>query len=203
MNPESSFEPEEISLFPLSTVLFPGGFLPLRIFEPRYLDMVSDCMKNNKGFGVVLIQEGTEAGQAASFFSLGTLVRIVDFDPLEDGLLGISCRGERKLRALSHTVRDDQLITAEVAMLPREPRLPVPPDYLALSDFLRQLFAREEIQALVRMINEDWDSAAWVGNRLAEVLPLEAVAKQNLLELQDPLQRLYVLDTVLKQQGIL
>lgn len=193
----------EIPLFPLNTVLFPGGPLPLRIFEPRYLDMVSACMKQDSGFGVVLIQEGEEAGSAAQFFKLGTLARIVDFDQLEDGMLGITCRGERKLRVLSHRVRNDQLILGRVELQPREARVAVPQDYLVLSEFLRKLMERDEVRPFVRLISEDWDSAVWVGSRLTELLPLEQAAKQNLLELQDPVERLYVLETVLRRQQII
>ena len=200
---DAAMEPLEIPLFPLNMVLFPGGPLPLRIFEPRYLDMVSMCMKHNMGFGVVLIREGAESGEAAEFFNIGTLTRILDFDQLEDGLLGISCCGERKLRVLSHRVRSDQLIIGQVELQPREARVPVPEDYISLSEFLSKLLQRQELQALVRLISEDWDSAAWVGSRLAELLPLEPAAKQGLLELQDPLQRLYMLDAVLRRQKII
>ena len=84
----------EIPLFPLKTVLFPGGVLPLRIFEPRYLDMVSQCLKSDSRFGVVAIVEGNEAGTGATFTEMGTLAQIVDFDQLEDGLLGLTCRGD-------------------------------------------------------------------------------------------------------------
>ena len=97
----------EAPIFPLNTVLFPGGVLPLRIFEPRYLDMVSDCMKNGTGFAVNLISEGREAGQPAEFRSLGTLTQIVDFDKLDDGFLGITAIGQQPLRVISHTGEDD------------------------------------------------------------------------------------------------
>ena len=87
-----------IPLFPLSTVLFPEGELKLRLFEPRYLDMVSECLRMDTGFGICLISAGKEAGQAAEFFSLGTYARIIDFEQMSDGLLGINVRGERRFR---------------------------------------------------------------------------------------------------------
>src|SRR5512143_1713141 len=93
-----------LSLYPLNTVLFPGGVLPLRIFEPRYLNMVSGCMKAGHGFAVVAIQEGSETGTAASFQKIGTLARIADFDRLENGLLGIICQGGQRLQVMSYQV---------------------------------------------------------------------------------------------------
>src|SRR5512144_1891243 len=114
---------QELPLFPLNTVLFPGGVLPLRIFEPRYLNMVSECMKADHGFGVVAIQEGSETGIAASFQKIGTLARIADFDRLEDGLLGITCQGGQRLQVMSHRVQADQLILGRVNFLPDDPPL--------------------------------------------------------------------------------
>ncbi|HEY7377666.1 MAG TPA: LON peptidase substrate-binding domain-containing protein, partial [Steroidobacteraceae bacterium] len=99
---------EEIALFPLNTVLFPGGPLPLRIFEPRYIDMVRRCLREQRGFGVVLIRSGNEVGPA-EFESVGTLARIVDFHALSDGLLGLVNVGERRFRVISRRRQDDGL----------------------------------------------------------------------------------------------
>ena len=93
-------ELRELPLFPLNAVLFPGGPLPLRIFEPRYLDMVSQCLREQSGFAVVLIGEGEEVEEATSFAATGTEARIVDFDRLEGGLLGISCIGRERVRVV-------------------------------------------------------------------------------------------------------
>ena len=99
-------------LFPLNTVLFPGGVLTLRLFEPRYLTMVGQCMREDKGFVVVLLRDGSEAGdeaEKAQFYAVGTEAKIIDFDQLDDGMLSISCRGGRLMRTQSHRVQPDQL----------------------------------------------------------------------------------------------
>ena len=87
----------ELPLFPLNSVIFPGGALPLRLFEPRYLDMVKDCMRNEHGFGIALIKNGNELGQAAKVYKTGTECRIADWETLPDGLLGITAYGETKI----------------------------------------------------------------------------------------------------------
>lgn len=191
---------QELPLFPLNTVLFPGGVLPLRIFEPRYLNMVSECMKADRGFGVVAIQEGSETGTAASFQKIGTLARIADFDRLEDGLLGITCRGGQRLQVLSYRVQADQLILGQIRFLPDDPpRLPLPV-HAPLLTFLRHVLEQEELQCYTRFLQPAWDSAAWVGNRVAELLPLSLGLKQALLELTDPTQRLDALRSLLQSE---
>ena len=101
---------EEVPLFPLNTVLFPGGPLPLRIFETRYTDMVRRCLRTESPFGVLLIREGVEAGGAAATMQLGTLARIVDFNPMPDGLLGIICRGESRFRVMERWRQADDWV---------------------------------------------------------------------------------------------
>ncbi len=193
----------QLPLFPLNTVLFPGGPLSLRIFEPRYLRMVSECMKLGTGFGVVLLREGAEVGEGAIFHDIGTVADIVDFDRLEDGLLGIACRGGHCFRVISHDTEPDQLIMGQVEMLPDEVEIPVPATQLELSDFLKNILARDEVRQYRELIAEDWGSAAWVGSRLAELLPLPLPAKQTLLELAKPVERLEVLHAILRDQQII
>ena len=125
------------ALFPLGTVLFPGGPLPLRIFETRYLDMISDCLRNEKHFGVCLISAGQEAGKAADAVAVGTLARIVDWNQLSGGILGITARGEKRFRVQSREVQNDQLIVGEVSVLEPEERLPIPDKHQNLIDLLR------------------------------------------------------------------
>src|SRR5688572_9527850 len=107
----------ELPLFPLNTVLFPGGPLPRRIFEPRYVDMVRDCMRDSAAFGVVLIRSGQEVGAVTSAADIGTSARIIDFNSLPDGLLGISCIGEQKFRVESRRVQPDGLNIGTVTWL--------------------------------------------------------------------------------------
>src|SRR5215213_566751 len=103
----------EFPLFPLNTVIFPGGMLPLRIFEPRYLDMVSNCLRNDTGFGVCLIKRGRETGQPAEIFTIGTLCKIVDWATLPDGLLGVTAQGERKIKVMASRVQSDHLLVGQ------------------------------------------------------------------------------------------
>jgi Lon protease-like protein len=186
-----------IALFPLHTVLFPGGPLPLRIFETRYTDMVRRCMRTQEPFGVVLIQEGDEAGVVATTATVGCTARIVDFHTLHDGLLGISCVGERKFRVLRVWRADDGLNMGEVAWLPAEPELPVPADCERLASTLRR--ALEELAEHYENVARKFDDAAWIGSRVAELLPIDLADKQALLELDDPLERLRSLLTVVKE----
>ena len=186
-----------IALFPLHAVLFPGGPLPLRIFETRYTDMVRRCMRTQQPFGVVMIQEGEEAGVVATTATVGCTARIVDFHTLRDGLLGISCVGERKFRVLRVWRADDGLNLGEVEWLPVEPELPVPADCERLVTTLRR--ALEELAEHYENVERKFDDAAWIGARIAELLPIELADKQALLELDDPIERLRSLLTVVKE----
>ena len=192
----------QVPLFPLNTVLFPGGTLPLRIFEPRYLTMVGDCMKRGAGFGVVLIREGSEAGEDVTFYATGTGATIADFDQLDDGMLGLTCRGGQMMRVQSHRRQPDRLVIGEVELLDAEPDEPVPDEYAAMSAFLRQVLTRDEAQDYRRWLDENWTSADWLGCRLCELLPLTLPSKQTLLE-TDPRQRLDVLYAVMEENQLL
>jgi Lon protease-like protein len=180
-----------IPLFPLHTVLFPGGPLPLRIFETRYTDMVRHCMREQQPFGVVLIQEGEEAGPVATSATVGCSARIADFYTLQDGLLGISCVGERKFRVLRVWRAADGLNMGEVSWLAAEPGLPLPAEHARLGDSVRA--AMDELAEHYQHVEKHFDDAAWVGGRLTELLPIELNDKQVLLELDDPLARLTAL----------
>lgn len=182
----------DISLFPLSTVLFPGGPLALRIFEPRYLDMVRDCTRNESCFGICLMLEAAETGAPALPAAVGTLARIADFYTHPDGLLGINVEGGARFRVSRTRVRDNGLVRGEVNCWPDEPVLPVPPEFGLLSTILERLI--EQVGGWWRAApRERYDDASWVGFRLAELLPLSSAERQQLLELIDPLERLRVL----------
>jgi uncharacterized protein len=186
-----SAEVRELPLFPLNTVLFPGGPLPLRIFEPRYLDMVSRCMREESGFAVVLLSEGEEAESSTSFAATGTEARIVDFDRLEGGLLGISCVGRERVRVVEAWREADGLNRGRIVDIEADPVVPVPIDQSWLTEVVRQVLP--ETGDTYRHV-ERRDDAAWIANRLAELLPLSLSDKQTLLELSDPLERLAVLE---------
>jgi Lon protease-like protein len=178
----------ELPLFPLSTVLFPGGPLRLRIFEPRYLDMVRHCLKESRPFGVVLILEGAEAGEVVSVAATGTSARVVDFDTLPDGLLGIACLGEQRFRLGRRWQQADGLNLAEVDYLPEDVPCALPADLAHLGELLREVLP--QLGDRYTHVTARYDDAGWVANRWAEVLPLSCAEEQQLLELADPLARL-------------
>jgi hypothetical protein len=180
----------ELPLFPLSTVLFPGGPVSLRIFEPRYLGMVSRCMREMHGFGVVLIDSGSEVGEA-QFVGVGTVAEIVDWHRRRDGLLGIEAQGRERFRVVRSRRQADGLYVGDLEPLPREPQIAFPDAFESLRGLLRSLL--EELGAQYARITPDYDDATWVGYRLAELLPLSGPARQALLELEDPLERLEAL----------
>ncbi|MEZ5487738.1 MAG: LON peptidase substrate-binding domain-containing protein [Steroidobacteraceae bacterium] len=178
----------EISLFPLNTVLFPGGPLPLRIFETRYTDMVRRCLREHSAFGVVLIRAGTEVGEVERTADIGTTARIVDFYQLPDRLLGITCSGEKKFKVLERRRQPDGLNVGTVEWLPAEPRQELPLEYAHLATLLRKVLP--ELGKIYESVPKHFDDAAWVGSRLVEILPISLGDKQACLEMQDPLQRL-------------
>jgi uncharacterized protein len=177
-----------IPLFPLNTVLFPGGPLKLRIFEPRYLEMVGRCMREEAGFGVALIVAGVEAGGPARTVNVGTLARISDFEQLPGGLLGITARGRERFRIDLVRQRSDGLNLADVEWLPAEPSVQLPDEYRILAELVRQ--ALPQVQVHYEVIETEYEDASWVSMRLAELLPLPHEDQQHCLEYVDPLERL-------------
>ena len=184
-----------LPLFPLNTVLFPGGPLPLRLFETRYLDMISRCMKNDSGFGVILIREGTETGVAVTH-EIGTIAKIVDWYQGSDGLLGITAVGEARFELRTMYTENDGLNVGEVDLLAPEPSMPLPAEYEPFAHILEGVL--EDLGHHYQTIDKDYNDATWVGSRLAEILPIGLEQKQFCLELRDPLQRLDVLRPLLK-----
>jgi Lon protease-like protein len=178
----------EIPLFPLGTVLFPGGPLGLRIFEARYIDMIRRCMREDTGFGVVLIREGPEAGGPATTFEVGTYARITDFSQQPDGLLGITALGTRRFRILERRRARDGLNLADVEWLPEEKTVPLPGEFAELGPAVEAAIVQAGAPYLG--VERRPSDAGWVSSRLAEILPLPATHKQHCLELDDPVERL-------------
>jgi Lon protease-like protein len=205
---ESSSEPSghaataasELPLFPLNLVLFPGGQLPLRIFEPRYVDMVRACMREGAPFGVVLIEAGAEVGPVTRTANVGTSARIVDFFQLPDGLLGIACVGERKFRIVERRVQSDGLNVGDVEWLGEEPSVPLPREYAHLAQLLERVLPRAGDVYKSQPLR--LDDASWVGNRLTELLPMAPSQKQALLEMEDPVERLARLSPLIRRSEI-
>jgi Lon protease-like protein len=177
-----------LPLFPLNTVLFPGGPLSLRIFEPRYLDMVRRCLKELSPFGVVLILAGAEAGDVSAVADVGTSARLVDFDTLPDGLLGVTCVGERRFRLQRRWQQGDGLNLAEIDYLPTDAPQALPQPLGHLSELLREVLPK--IGGGYAHIDSHYEEAGWVGNRWAEILPLTVAERLELLVLDDPVARL-------------
>lgn len=186
-----------IPLFPLNTVLFPGGPLPLRIFEPRYLDMVSHCLKTDTAFGVCLIQDGKEVGKAAAPHRIGTLARIVDWNQLPEGLLGIMVLGGDRFTIDSTQIADNQLLNGTVTVLPEPVSGTLPPELKVLPRLLEQIIS--EAGPLYDSIQRDYENTNWIGYRLAEILPLEAPIRQKLLEQESSIERLQEIYSNIKE----
>ena len=184
-----------VPLFPLNTVLFPGGPLPLRIFETRYIDMVRDCVKDDSPFGVLLIREGSET-ETATTHTVGTLARITDWYQGSDGLLGVTAIGEQRFRLLQSERFPSGLNVGEIEILPDEPSLPLPAEYKAMSQILASVL--DDLGRLYESLDRRLDDAAWVTSRFVEILPLDLEQKQLCLEQSDPLDRLKIVHALLK-----
>jgi Lon protease-like protein len=182
-------ETTELPLFPLSSVLFPGGTLGLRIFEPRYLDLVKRCGRSGEGFGICLILEGSEAGAPAVPAELGTEAAIVDFSMTEDGLLGLTVQGRRRFHVERTRVRDDGLVLGDVRWLPDEVPTPLLAEHALLSTLLARILDKAGIEhdGIGKGPLADACHVSW---RLAEWLPLSSEERQWLLQLDDPHARL-------------
>jgi Lon protease-like protein len=179
----------DIPLFPLPAVLFPGGPLNLRIFETRYIDLVRECSRNNSGFGVCLILEGSSDDEPAIPAAVGTLARINDFYTMPDGLLGIGAEGYTRFQVTTTRVRDNGLVHGQVRFWDDEPLISVPPEYGLLATILERLHETSG-SPFGNADRASYDDASWVGFRLAEMLPLAPAERQELLQFTDPLRRL-------------
>jgi len=174
-------ELQSLPLFPLSTIVLPEGLLPLRLFERRYLDMISACSKSGTGFGFCLIRDGQEAFKPAEPYSLGTEVMIVDFDQGKDGLLHIVAQGRQEFELHDFTVGESGLLTGQIELLPRDTQQ-TDEDFSDLAGKLGQILQFMEGQ--VDYPDARLDDAEWVTNRLLELLPLDAEHKFELLQLR-------------------
>ena len=181
---------DDLPLFPLGTVLFPDGHLPLRIFEARYLDLVRECSRSGQPFGVcaVLPDPDAEADSEATTTTAaatGTLAHIIDFNTQPDGLLGIQAVGGRRFHVEHSRVASNGLLRARVQLLPEAAPLPVPPEYGLLATLLDRLLERAG-NALPERLRQQRDEASWLAWRMAELLPLALTERQQLLEIDDP-----------------
>lgn len=177
-----------VPLFPLRTVLFPGGLLPLQIFEARYMDMISRCLREQSAFLVVQLLEGSEAAakepdQPLRTASMGTLARVTDFTELPNGLLGVTVHGEQRGLLLESWAEPDQLLMGRVELLPEPAPEPMPKEHQELLSVLDQLLRHPLVQQLG--VTVDRDDARAVASVLCDLLPLDPDVKQRLLEVDD------------------
>ena len=192
---------ETVPIFPLQTVLFPGGALPLKIFEVRYVDMAKACLKDGSLFGVALIREGQEVGTPAVPENIGCLARIADCDVEELGVLKVRAEGLERFRLVSSEVNRQGLIIGEVERVDTELETNAAPGLEECAEFLRKAIAGIGAERFVEPFR--FDDATWVGFRLAEILPLRIDVKQKLLELTDATMRLAVLHKFLQTQKLI
>jgi len=189
----------EIPLFPLHTVLFPGGSLRLKVFEARYMDMVSACMRDERPFGICLIKSGSEVGGGAEPETVGTLAHILEADMDTPGILMLRVEGGERF-VIEHTqTGPDQLLTGSVRAKGGEPAMPIPDSCRPALDVLGVIADRapESVAGPIR------DDATWVGFRLAEILPIKAAARQAMLDMNDPVARLEILMAFLRKNQLI
>jgi Lon protease-like protein len=188
----------DVPLFPLHTVLFPGGVLPLRVFEQRYIEMTKACLRDGTPFGACLIREGREVGEPAVPESVGCLARIVHWDMPQLGLFHLSAQGTHRFRIRETRVARDGLVSASIEPLPPEAAAQVDDVCRDVLRLIMEKAGAERFPAPVRL-----DDAAWVAYRLAEILPIDMAARQQLLEMQDAAERFARLRSLLAAQGLL
>jgi Lon protease-like protein len=187
-----------LPLFPLNTVVFPGGRLPLKIFEQRYLEMVKQAIAGNTPFGICAIREGAETGTPAVPYSIGTRVRITDWDMLQTGILHIDTLAQERFVVRSTHAEPSGLLIGAVEAVSAESAITVPEDLELAVEILRHIIS--EYGDAHFPAPHDFDNAVWVGYRLSEVLPLRLSIRQNLLEMNDSITRLRILTEFLKKQ---
>ena len=185
---------ENCPIFPLRTMLFPDSKLPLRIFEPRYIDMVSKCMKDSLEFGVILSRESNDPKMFETY-NIGTMAKIIDWEQGNDGLLGITTIGTNKFKLLGMNKQEDGLNIGDVEIIEREG------DFKPTENFSNLVTLLKAILDDINLYNDDekkLESASWVSFRFAEILPLKLEDKQKCLEIDDPIIRLNYLEPLIR-----
>ncbi len=188
-------------IFPLSINVLPGAYLPLQIFEPRYLDMIKNSLAKEEGFCIALAKNNNEAmGGLPDHHNVGTYVEIVDFNQLKNGLLGITVKGLNKVKILERWKQDDELLLANISKIKElEEDLSDDPSYTEIWDMLKEISNHPEIKRLNLEI--DLKNAINVSYILGSLLPLTPAEKQIMLEFETSTEKLDYLKSVIKKLG--
>jgi hypothetical protein len=200
----------ELALFPLQSVLFPGGLLGLKVFEARYLDLVGRCLREQRPFGVVALKQGSEvhvkgagASQAARFEAIGCLAELIEVDGDQPGILQVRCRGMQRFEASGFRQSADHLWSADARLLPDDEAVLPTEDLLGSARGLANAIATLKQQGSVPFLEPyRFEDAGWLANRWCEILPIPLAAKQKLMELPDALVRLKLVDDFLRSKGV-
>ena len=208
-----------LPLFPLTTVLFPGGYLPLQIFEVRYLDMIGRCFKNNAPFGVISLDKGNEVRKAPQvepgaptvadeiFYPVGTLARVTSLSRPQAGLMLIQCAGLQRFQVTERRLLKHGLWVADVTLVADDQNVPVPDDLKPVARTLKRVVTTLQAQGTLEdqmpiQPPYQYDDCAWVANRWCDVLPMPLELKHRLMALDNPLVRLELVSDVLERNGI-
>lgn len=199
--------PQALPLFPLQTVLFPGGQLRLKVFEARYLDLMADCLRQQSAFGVIALRQGSEVGRSEAgvkFEPVGVAAELLEVDGEQAGILHVRCSGRRRFELQSSTQAADGLWMGQVQWLDDDAPQAIPPELRPAAEGLAKAIASLAEQGNKPFLEPyGLDDAAWVANRWCEILPIPLAAKQKLMELDSPLMRLQIVDEFLRGKGVL
>ena len=177
-----------IPLFPLKSIVLPGGIFPLRIFERRYIDMIKNCIKDEIGFCITLTRSEPRDSYITDIYNYGCYVKIIDWNQLEDGLLGITVEGINKVHVLECDLNKNNLLIGSIEKIDLEKEYMMPQKYLLLSKFYRKIYPN--IKNFISFKKERYADATWIGFRLIECLPLDSSTKNKLIALDNAIERL-------------
>lgn len=203
---EENAPPFELPLFPLQSVLFPGGLLGLKVFEVRYLDLVGRCLREQRSFGVVALTKGGEVrngGDEVAFESVGCAAEVMEVDSAQPGILMVRCRGTRRFETMTVEQQADGLWVSRAHWLPDDEHVPPGEALAGATEGLRNAIASLKEKGATPFLEPyRFDDAGWLANRWCEILPISLTAKQKLMELPDPTVRLKLVDDFLRSKGV-
>tara|TARA_B100001094_G_scaffold237204_1_gene232402 strand:- start:77 stop:682 length:606 start_codon:yes stop_codon:yes gene_type:complete len=184
-------------LFPLKSIVLPGGIFPLRIFERRYIDMVKNCIKNDTGFCIVLVRNNCPDKYIDNIYNYGCYVKITDWNQLEDGILGITVEGSNKVHVINSKLNSENLLCGEIEHSVDEKEYMIPQKYIILSRFYKKIYPG--IKNFISFKTERYSDASWVGFRLTECLPLDSHTKNILIATSNAIERLEKLNEIVNK----